>query len=94
MECYSRPKGWKESILTYIGDIGKNSFYLGDLYTNLRTNYSIGFLSASELKDSEYLIKACWIKHNSGSPNPGIDTVSKVPDNILPQRDDKNIDEN
>ena len=92
MECYTRPKGWKESILTYIGDIDKNSFYLGNLYTNLRTNYSTGFLSASELKDSEYLIKACWIKHKSGSPKPGIDTVSKVPDNILPQRNNEKID--
>ncbi len=92
MECYTRPKGWKESILSYIGDIDKNSFYLGNLYANLRTNYSTGFLLASELKDSEYLIKACWIKHNSGSPKPGIDTVSKVPDDILPQRDNKKID--
>lgn len=93
MECYCRPKGWKESILTYIGDIDKNSFYLGNLYTSLRTNYSTGFLSASELKDSEYLIKACWVKNNSGSPKPGVDTVSKVPDDILPQRDNKKIDD-
>ncbi|MCP9748388.1 metallophosphoesterase [Lacihabitans sp. CS3-21] len=92
MECYTRPKGWKKSILDYIGEIGKNSFYLGNLYTNLRTTYSTGFLSSPELKDCEYLIKACWIKHNSGSPKPGIDTVAKVPDNILPQRDNKKID--
>jgi DNA repair exonuclease SbcCD nuclease subunit len=91
MECNARPKGWKESILNYIGEIDKNSFYLGNLYTHLRTNYSTGFLLASEIKDSEYLIKACWIKHNSGSPKPGIDTVAKVPDNILPQRDNKKI---
>jgi hypothetical protein len=91
MECNARPKGWKESILNYIGEIDKNSFYLGNLYTHLRTNYSTGFLLASEIKDYEYLIKACWIKHNSGSPKPGIDTVAKVPDNILPQRDNKKI---
>ncbi len=93
MECYARPKGWKVSILNYIENIGKNSFYLGNLYTNLRVNYSTYFLSASELKDTEYLIKACWIKHKEGSPRPGINTVSKVPDNILPPRDIKSIDE-
>lgn len=92
MECYGRPKGWKESILNYIESIGKNSFYLGNLYTNLRANYSTGFLSSSELKDTEYLIKACWIKHKEGSPRPGIDTVSKVPDNVLPPRDIKSND--
>lgn len=93
MECYARPKDWKESILNYIKSVGKNSFYLGNLYTNLRTNYSTGYLSSSELKDTEYLIKACWIKHKEGSPRPGIDTVSKVPDNVLPPRDLKNIDD-
>lgn len=93
MECHAKPKGWKESILNYIENIDKNSFYLGNLYTNLRSNYSTGFLSASELKDTEYLIKACWIKHKEGSPRPGIDTVSKVPDSILPTRGIKDIDD-
>jgi predicted phosphodiesterase len=89
MECYAKPKGWKESILNYIEKVDKNSFYLGNLYTNLRTNYSTGFLSTSELKDTEYLIKACWIKHREGSPRPGIDKVSKVPNSVLPTRDIK-----
>lgn len=89
MECNARPKGWKDSVLSYIGDLDKNSFYLGNLYANLRTNYSTSFLSSAEQRDSEYLIKACWIKHKSGSPKPGIDTVAKVPDNILPPKNNK-----
>jgi hypothetical protein len=92
MECSTRPKGWKESILNYIETIDKNSYYLGNLYTILRENYSTGFLSSSELKDTEYLIKACWIKHKDGSPRPGINTVSKVSDDILPERDMKKLD--
>jgi hypothetical protein len=90
MECYTRPKGWKESILNYIESIGKNSFYLGNLYSNLRANYSTYFLSVSELKDTEYLIKACWIKHKEGSPRPGIGAVSKVSDEILPPKNFEN----
>lgn len=86
MECNTRPLGWKVSILNYISNLGKNSFYLGDLYTTLRNNYSTNFLSSSDQRDTEYLIKACWAKNKTGSPMPGIDTVAKVPDNILPER--------
>lgn len=92
MECNTRPQGWKESILKYMADLGKNSFYLGNLYTNLRTNYSTKFLSGSEQRDTEYLIKACWVKHNTGSPMPGIDTISKVSDDILPERNINNTE--
>lgn len=90
MECNTRPQGWKESISKYIGELSKNSFYLGNLYSNLRTNYSTNFMSGSEQRDTEFLIKACWAKHNTGSQMPGIDTVGKVPDNILPERNMNN----
>ncbi len=86
IECSARPKGWKESILNYIEKVDKNSFYLGDLYTNLNNNYVSSHMTMGEQIDSEYLIKACWAKHNTGSPKPGIDTVSKVKSDILPTR--------
>lgn len=86
MECDARPSGWKNSILQYISGLNKNLFYLGNLYSNLRTNYSTKFLSGLEQRETEYLIKACWAKHNTGSTMPGIDTISKVPDDILPKR--------
>jgi hypothetical protein len=92
MECNAKPTGWKESLLNYIETLDKNSFYLGNLYSNLRLNYSTGFLSPAELKDTEYLIKACWIKHREGSPRPGVDTVSKVPNSIIPSRNIKDSD--
>jgi len=93
IECSARPKGWKDSILDYIEKVGKNSFYLGDLYTNLTNNYVSSHMTAGEQIDSEYLIKACWAKHDTGSRKPGIDTVSKVPDNILPPRNMKDFDD-
>ena len=93
MECNTRPHGWKDSILKYISDLGKNSFYLGNLYSILRSNYSTVFLSGSEQRDTEYLIKACWAKHKTGSPMPGIDTISKVPNDILPERTISNAEE-
>jgi hypothetical protein len=93
IECNARPKGWKDSILNYIEKIAKNSFYLGDLYTNLNNNYVSSHMTMGEQFDSEYLIKACWAKHNTGSPKPGSDTVSKVPDNIIPPRNMKDTDD-
>jgi hypothetical protein len=91
IECSARPKGWKESILNYIEKVGKNSFYLGDLYLNLISNYVSSHMPTADQIDSEYLIKACWAKHNTGSPKPGIDTVSKVPGNIIPPRNMKDF---
>lgn len=92
MECTARPQGWKDSILKYISGLNKNSFYLGNLYTNLRSNYATMFLTTGEQRDTEYLIKACWAKHNTGSIMPGTGSVSKVSNDILPQRNEKNLE--
>lgn len=92
MECTARPQGWKESILEYISELSKNSFYLGNLYTTLRTNYATKFLTSGEQRDTEYLIKACWAKHDKGSIMPGKNTVSKVSKDILPERNEKNFE--
>jgi predicted phosphodiesterase len=89
IECKAKPTGWKKSILGYISQLHKNSFYLGDLYNNLRGNYSNDLLTLHEQKDTEYLIKACWAKHNTSSPKPGTNTVSKVSNDILPDRNPK-----
>ncbi len=93
IECSARPDGWKESILKYIGTVGKNSYYLGDLFTILSNNYVSIHMTSGELTDSEYLIKACYAKHYTGSPKPGTDTVSKVPNNIIPPRNMKDIND-
>jgi UDP-2,3-diacylglucosamine pyrophosphatase LpxH len=87
-----RPQGWSDIILDYIGTVHKNSYYLGDLFSNLRANYSAQFMSASELGQTEKLIKTCWSKHDTGSKLPGKNTISKVSDNVLPERDIENIE--
>lgn len=92
MEISARPQGWKESILTYMSKLNKNSFYLGNLYANLRNNYSTKFLNSAEQRDTEYLIKACWAKHNKGSLMPGPGTVAKVSNDILPERSKNKIE--
>lgn len=93
LECYAQPKNWKDSILNYIGTVEKNSYYLGDLYTNLLENYTSKFMSSSQSTDTEYLIKACFAKHKTGSPKPGIDTVSKVSNQqVIPTKKPKNLD--
>jgi len=87
-----RPPSWKVSIQSYIKSIGKNSYYLGDLYTILSNNYSTRFMIPQELKQTENLIKSCWAKHNTGSPSPGKDTIRKVSKSILPKRNLKNLE--
>jgi hypothetical protein len=87
MECSTRPLGWRDSIIEYISHLNKNSFFLGNLHSNLRYNYQLDFMNNSEQRDSEFLIKASWAKHYNGTTKPGIGTVAKVPDRILPKRE-------
>ncbi|MCL2312582.1 MAG: metallophosphoesterase [Firmicutes bacterium] len=84
--CNCRPENWTDMIMSYIGSVHKNSYYLGDLYTNLRGIYSTHFMSNAELNQTEKLIKASWAKHNIGSKSIGINSVSKVSDKVLPER--------
>lgn len=84
--CQSRPKDWTNMISEYVSTLHKNSYYLGDLYTNLQANYSIQFMSPAELSQTEKLIKTCHAKHETGSKLPGKDMIAKVSDKILPNR--------
>lgn len=90
--CSGRPIHWQESINEYIGSVGKNSYYLGDLYTSLRFNYATRLMEPRELKQTENLIKSCWAKHKTGSPLPGKGRISKVPNSALPQRNLKDLE--
>jgi hypothetical protein len=36
IECKAKPTGWKKAILSYISQLHKNSYYLGDLYFTFR----------------------------------------------------------
>lgn len=87
--CDCKPPKFKDIITSYIGTIGKNTFYLGDLYNSLRNNYSYEFMSKNELSQTEYLIKSCFVKHSTGSENPGRDKIAKFKEynGLLPSRD-------
>lgn len=75
--CSARPREFEKLISAYIRTIGKNTYYLGDLYSSLCLNYSFDFMSGNELTQTENLIKSCYMKHNTGSIEPGADTIAK-----------------
>ena len=75
--CNCRPKNFQSILSSYIGTIGKNSFFLGDLYTSLKNNYSFDFMTQRELNQTASLIKACYMKHVKGIIEPGRDSIAK-----------------
>ena len=75
--CSARPRNFGKLISSYIRTIGKNTYFLGDLYSSLCLNYSFDFMSKHELKQTEKLIKSCYMKHRTGSIDPGTDTIAK-----------------
>jgi len=81
-----RPYGWKETVQKYIGEIAKNSFYLYDVMAMLRQQYTYSYAAPRELKDIEYLIKMSAVKHEHGTKNPGVKTIKKISDSVLPDR--------
>lgn len=93
MICNARPRDFERLISSYIRTVGKNTYFLGDLYSSLRLNYSFDFMSGYELKQTENLIKSCYIKHKTGSVEPGPDSIAKfdLMKGELPQRN--NLDE-
>ena len=78
VEC--RPIGFKNELSKYIEKQPKNSYYLGNLFTNLRRVYSTGYMTKSEQNQTIQLIKDCWKKKKY------------FPENLIPPRNEKNID--
>lgn len=84
-----RPRDWDKHVRRYIAAVSKNSFYLMDVYRNLRAQYRFGFASTQTLRDIEQLIKVAAAKHITGDKNPSEKTISKVlfgPD-VIPKRE-------
>lgn len=88
--CDARPKEFDSILAPYIGSVGKNTFYLGNLYTNLRYNYQYRFMKTYELEQTANLIKACFVKHNTGALMPGKDKINQFDrlNGKLPSRKD------
>ncbi len=72
-----RPREWKNKVVQYITSIKKDSFYLYDLYENLRNQYRYSFAKHQELTDMKYLIKMAIAKHETGSTMPSIGLISQ-----------------
>jgi len=82
-----RPREWKSQIQNYIASKDKNSFYLMDVYQNLRSQYRYSYASSHTLLDIEYLIKMAAAKHAFGSRNPGIKMIKKIKSEVIPPRE-------
>jgi len=79
-----RPRNWISHVQNYIGSISKNSFFLFDLFQNLRSQYTYGFITPKTRHDIADLIKMCFAKHELGGIIPGKAAINKIPDSILP----------
>ena len=90
--CNCRPKKFQQMLSSYIGSVGKNTFYLGDLYLSLRNNYSFDFMTQQELSQTAALIKSCYIKHVKGVIEPGCDSLAKF-ENYNGKLPDRLVDE-
>ena len=78
-----RPRGWANAIKSYISNISKNSFYLFNVWVNLRTQYRYGYCTIKTLREIENLIKVAVTKHVTGNKDPGPKLVEKTIPTII-----------
>ena len=82
-----RPRNWKTYVQNYIETISKNSFYLLDVQEALMLQYKYSFVSPRTLSDIKYLIKMALAKHKFGMKKPSNETINRLTDNCLPNRE-------
>ena len=87
-----RPRGWNNYFEKHIENEDKNSFYLYDLYLNLRAEYQFSFSAESEIKMIEKLIKIIATKHQLGIKKPSKKIINKIDkkngyEKIIPKRE-------
>jgi hypothetical protein len=91
---FARPRGWKKHIEDYIVSVSKNSFYLFNIVNSLRAKYRYDFVSTTELKEMEYLIKMGLAKHEFGDKKPNLNKIVKISNSNLPKREHNESEEN
>ena len=64
--CQCRPKNWRNMLSNYIANLGRNTYYLGDIDSALRHCYRIESMSDEDLRTTRGLILTCYTKHNKG----------------------------
>jgi len=82
-----RPKDWAKYLEKYIEEENKNSFYLYDIYHNLRAEYQYSFATEGDVRIMKKLIKMTAAKHDKGMKKPSQKMIDKVSDSILPERE-------
>ena len=75
--CNARPRDFEKILSSYIRTVGKNTYFLGDLYSSLCLNYKYDFMNGYELEQTKNLIKSCYMKHITGTIEPGPNTIAK-----------------
>ncbi|MBQ7269257.1 MAG: metallophosphoesterase [Bacteroidales bacterium] len=75
VEC--RPKNWREMITSYIASLGKNTYFLGDIYAALRQCYKLDSMSDEDLRVTKGLILTCYTKHKDGGTLPSLQASNK-----------------
>jgi|TARA_B110000902_G_C14290163_1_gene580528 hypothetical protein len=82
-----RPADWKKHVLSYITSIDKNSFYLFNAVTQLRSVYKYSFAADNELNEISYLLKLGVGRHEFDEDMSNLATVKKVSNKVLPKRE-------
>lgn len=82
-----RPVGWRARVEDYVGLVSKNSFYLNDVFSLLRSQYKYSFASRAEVADMRALLKMCMAKHELGVKRPGKKVIESIKDMFLPSRE-------
>ena len=72
-----RPREWRFQVQQYITSIKKDSFYLMNVYENLRAQYRYSFATPQNLIDLKYLIKMSIAKHETGSKLPSLSIINQ-----------------
>ena len=81
VEC--RPKNWREFANSYIASLGKNTYFLGDIYAALRDCYCIDSMSDDDLRLTRGLILTCFTKHKEGGTLPTLQASNKNSDSVI-----------
>lgn len=65
-----RPRGWVPVLRRYILSEDKNSFYLLQIYSELRRELALGFLSEEDRSAARELVGVAAARHAKGAKNP------------------------
>lgn len=82
-----RPNNWRGEVEKYIAEIPKDSFYLHGTVLTLKETYKFDFVSDAELSEISYLLKKGIAKHELGLANPGMASIKKISNKVLPKRE-------